>query len=201
MPSENAVTIEIAKLIAARYPKGPESDGEIDACIGLWMEDMDDLSDADLATACRAYRRSTDPADRWFPTPGRIVALSPIGRTMTALGSNDDASRAFAHFVARMRALAFRPSREVPARHLDPADPYRNDAMFAALDAYGGPLAWGQRNIEDPFRVRETEAKWRMSYIAAREGQRHDRDVVRDMAARIAMTHRPMLGGPPPEAK
>ena len=200
MPSRNTVTTEIAKLIATRYPKGPESGDEVDACIAMWMDDLDDLSDADLAAACRAYRRSPDPADRWFPTPGRIMALSPIGRALAVLGSDDDSARAFAHFVARMRALAFRPSRTIPACNLDPADPYRNDAMHSALEAYGGASAWGMRNIDDPFRVRESETKWRAAYKAAREAQRHDRGAVVHAAGRITGQAQAAFG-PAGEAK
>jgi len=195
MPTETAVTLEVSKLIAARYPKGPESAGELDGLIATWLDDLDDLSDADLASACRTYRRSVDPADRWFPTPGRILALSPVGRALATLGSDDDSARAFSDFGARMRALDFRPSRASPARHLDGGDPYRNDAMFSALEAFGGPAAWGARDTSDAYRMRESEAKWRGAYKAAREAQRHDRGAVQDAALRIAAPLRLMIGG------
>jgi hypothetical protein len=195
MPTESAVTLEIGRLVAARYPKGPESAGEIDACVAAWLDDLDDLDDAGLAAACRAYRRSVDPADRWFPTAGRILALSPIGRALATLGSDDDSARAFVDFGARMRALAFRPSRAIPARHLDEGDPYRNDAMFSALEAFGGPSAWGARDTSDAYRLRESEAKWRAAYRAARESQRQDREAIVYTARMIAAPARLMLGG------
>lgn len=194
MPTESAVTLEVSKLIAARYPKGPESAGELDGCIAMWLDDLDDLTDADLAAACRTYRRSVDPADRWFPTPGRILALSPVGRALSGLGSDDDSARAFADFGARMRALAFRPSRALPARHLDEVDPYRNDAMFSALEAFGGPSAWGARDTSDSYRLRESEAKWRAAYKACREAQRHDREAVIYTSRQIAAPSRAMIG-------
>jgi hypothetical protein len=195
MPTRAAVTLEVGKLIAARYPKGPESAGELDGCIAMWLDDLDDLTDADLAAACRTYRRSVEPADRWFPTPGRILALSPIGRALATLGSDDDSARAFVHFGARMRALGFRPSRAIPARHLDEGDPYRNDAMFSALDAFGGPSAWGARDTSDAYRLRESEARWRAAYRAAREAQRQDREAIVYTARMIAAPARLMLGG------
>lgn len=195
MPTKSAVTFEVGKLIAARYPKGPESAGELDGCIAMWLDDLDDLTDADLAAACRAYRRSVEPADRWFPTPGRILALSPVGRAMAALGSDEDSARALTDFVARMRALGFRPSRDAAARHLDPVDPYRNDAMFQALADFGGATAWGMRNVEDPYRVREAESRWMASYRAARLRQVHDREAVRFAACRLASSPR-LLAAP-----
>jgi hypothetical protein len=195
MPTRAAVTLEVGKLIAARYPKGPESAGELDGCIAMWLDDLDDLTDADLAAACRTYRRSVEPADRWFPTPGRILALSPIGRALATLGSDDDSARAFVHFGARMRALGFRPSRAIPARHLDEGDPYRNDAMFSALEAFGGPSAWGARDTSDAYRLRESEARWRAAYRAAREAQRQDREAIVYTARMIAAPARLMLGG------
>jgi hypothetical protein len=94
-----------------------------------------------------------------------------------------------------MRALGFRPSRALPARHLDEVDPYRNDAMFCALEAFGGPAAWGARDTSDAYRMRESEAKWRGAYRAAREAQRHDRGAVQDAARRIASPVRAMIGG------
>jgi hypothetical protein len=132
---------------------------------------------------------------RKLPTTGEIVARTPIGRALATLGSDDDSARAFAHFGARMRALGFRPSRALPARHLDEEDPYRNDAMFSALEAFGGPSAWGARDTSDPFRLRESEAKWRAAYRAAREAQRGDREAIVYTARMIAAPARLMLGG------
>ena len=132
---------------------------------------------------------------RKLPTTGEIIARTPIGRAVTALGSDDDSARAFSDFGARMRALDFRPSRASPARHLDGGDPYRNDAMFSALEAFGGPAAWGARDTSDAYRMRESEAKWRGAYKAAREAQRHDRGAVQDAALRIAAPLRLMIGG------
>jgi hypothetical protein len=138
---------------------------------------------------------------RKLPTTGEIIARTPLGQAVTALGSTDDSARAFEDFRARMRALAFQPSRHEPSRHLDPADPYRNDAMFTALESYGGSIAWGKRDTEDPWRVRESEAKWRASYAAAREAQRHDRGAVASVARVIAERPALRLVGPVAEAK
>jgi len=131
---------------------------------------------------------------RKLPTTGEIIARTPIGRALTALGSDDDSARAFTDFGARMRALDFRPSRALPGRHLDGGDPYRNDAMFCALDAFGGPAAWGARDLSDGFRMRESETRWRAAYRAAREAQRHDRGAVQFAALQIAAPARAMIG-------
>ena len=148
--------------------------------------------------AVMAYIGEPDPGQypKPFPDPGKIIARTPHGRAALTIGSDDDSARAFRDFCARMKdaRLCYRPSRDEPARHLDPEDPYRNDAMHTALEDFGGASAWGARNVEDPFRVRESEAKWRASYRAARARQGQDRDAVRFTARRLLARPVVMLG-------
>lgn len=184
MLSEHAVTAEIAKLIAGRYAKGPESEPEIDACIALWRDDLDDLNDAELAAACRAFRRSTLDADRWWPTPGRIFALSPMGRTVSFLGGAEDADLAAADFRRAFAATGDQPRIEDAERHLDPLDGWRNAAMFQALRAVGGAKAWAQTPdpAHDARGAQAAMGPWRAAYVAARRGQAQDGEVVRAIA-------------------
>lgn len=160
MPSRTAVTVEIAKFVALRYPKAPETDPEAQMVEELWLEDLAALDDRQFSAACARYRKSIDPDDRWFPTPGRILACSPYGEAVALIGSDADADAALGDYLRRYQVVLTRggPSREHLHRHLDP-DPYRNDAMFAAFETVG-PLA-------DPPTPGQRIA-WRTRYMQAR---------------------------------
>jgi hypothetical protein len=179
MPSQHAVAHAISRFVAAGYPNIP-SEEVIELTIEGWSEDLADLTDAELADACRAYRRSIDPADRWWPTPGRILALSPLGRVAAQLGSTSEVDLAWTDFNERMQALAGfgGPRIEDEKYHLD-ADPHRNEAMFEALHAFGGFRAWQMATVED----RSGPARWRATYAEARRRQAADLSAVRAMLA------------------
>jgi hypothetical protein len=122
-----------------------------------------------------------------YPDVGMLYARSDLGIAASALGSAADASKAFTDFRSRMRALAFAPSRNHEARHLDRLDPYRNDAMFAALDAMGGAEAWRTQDLSHPATLARVQAEWSAAYLAVRSRQREDR-------AAIAHTARALQG-------
>jgi hypothetical protein len=128
--------------------------------------------------AIDAYLAEPDPGQypKPWPDPGKLIARTAIGRAAGHLGSDADADRAFADFVARMQALAFRPDREDPSRRLDPADPYRDDAMFAALRAVGGPEGWrgAPTQAGDPIGFDRIRRAWLAAYRDTRAGQRRD---------------------------
>lgn len=186
MASIPAIAEVIARFRLYEYPKMPPDDCD-NMLTRAWAEDLADLTDDELRAACRAYRKSADPGDRWWPQPGRLIALSATGHAIAHLGSRTDAERAFEDFRARMRALGFDPSRENDARHLDPRDPYRNDAMFTALAAMGGSRAWGERDLTHPLSLKEAREAWIAAYIGARVGHRTDR-------AAVALTARALTG-------
>lgn len=190
MPTPAVIAREIAGFVARNYPQPPGPD-VARLMVEAWAEDLAELTDADLIAACSAYRRSTDPADRWWPTPGRLRALAPVGRAAAFLGGDADAEKAFEDFRARMVALAFRPDRDDAERHLDPEDPYRNDAMFAALATLAGPGWWGDPAVDAKgFEIRRRA--WISVYAQHRKGQAHDAGAVKRLVAR----GQKQLGGP-----
>lgn len=182
MPTPNAVENQIARFLAAGYPHAPSAH-TVELTVGVWLDDLNDLNDAEFDEACRAYRRSTDPADRWWPTPGRLRAVSALGRASAALGTSSDAEVAFCDFCARMSFLGFRPDRDDEARHLDPKDPARNDAMFAALAAVGGSRAWGlaPNAAANPIDFGVRQRAWTARYVEVRRGQAADPAIVRSL--------------------
>jgi hypothetical protein len=173
----------IAHFRAYEYPKQPAADLNEALMLG-WAEDLAELTDDELAAACKAYRTSTDPADRWWPQPGRLIALSPVGRAALALGSETDADAAWADFNRRMQHLAGRGGPLRGERELD-SDGYRNDAMWAGLRGIGGARVWDRWDLSD----RAIPARWRAAYVAARVASRQDRDAVR--VAALALTATP----------
>jgi hypothetical protein len=173
MPSKACIADQLARFVSQRYPNAPAGD-EAKALALSWLDDLADLDDAAFEAACRAYRNSPVAEDRWWPTPGRIRAHLPAGRAANFLGSDADAEIAFADFVRRMPAVSFRPDRDDETRHLDPADPYRNDAMFEGLRAVGGAQAWGRAEIGNPATMGSLRKTWTAAYREARMGQRRD---------------------------
>ena len=180
MPTPDAVENQIARFLAAGYPHAPSAQ-TVELTVGVWLDDLDDLDDRDLDAACRAYRRSPDPADRWWPTPGRLRALSSLGRSQAHLGSATDAEAAFDFFATRLRHLGFRPDRDDPARHLDPADPARNDAMFVALTETGGVTTYrmAPTPTADAIGHAQLRRRWVAAYVDARKVQAADPAIVR----------------------
>jgi hypothetical protein len=192
MPSKACIADQIARFVSQRYPSAPAGD-EARALALSWLDDLADLDDAAFVEACRAYRNSPVAEDRWWPTPGRIRANLPAGRAANFLGSDADAETAFADFVRRMPALSFRPDRDDPTgkAHLDPADPYRNDAMFAGLAAVGGARAWGASEIGNPATLGGLRKVWTAAYRDVRRGQVRDPE-----ALRVTAGGQKQIGGP-----
>lgn len=180
MPTRDCIDDQLARFVALGYPGAPPAE-MIDLTAEEWSEVLDDLPDADFVAACRLYKRSTEASDRFFPLPARIRAMSPSGRAAAHLGSDADADQAFADFVQRMPAVCFRPNRDdaTGAAHLDPADPYRNDAMFAGLAAVGGAQAWGRAEIGNPATLGSLRKVWAAAYRDVRKGQARDPEALR----------------------
>lgn len=132
----------------------------------------------------------TGPYPLRWPEPGRVIAFTVVGRTALAMGTPTDADAAFEHFVARMAYIGFMPSRDVPSRMLDPDDPVRNDAMFMALDRFGGAGAWRCVPTQDANGAGFASARkrWTAFYAEVRSGQSVDAPTVR-----IAASVRPTL--------
>lgn len=190
MPTPNAIRIELARLLTCGYPNPPSED--MLPLVGrLWVDDLEALSDEQLAAACRAYRQSPDKDDRWWPTPGRLLALSGHGAAIRHLGSDADGDRAWTDYNRRMRDTdgVGGPARGVPVRELDPDDHYRNEAMWAAHEAIGGWRVWARMDADD----RRIPGVWRKAYLAIRSVQRFDSDAVAVTARMIAPASRPAL--------
>ncbi len=182
MPTPNAIRVELARLLTCGYPNPPSED--MLPLVGqLWVDDLETLSDEQLSAACKAYRQSPDKEDRWWPTPGRLLALSHHGAAIRHLGSDADADKAWTDYNRRMRATdgIGGPMRGIPARDLD-ADPYRNDAMWAGHEAIGGWRAWATSSVDD----KRIPAVWRKAYLAARNGQKVDPAAIATTARAIA---------------
>lgn len=130
---------------------------------------------------------------RKLPTTGEIIARTPVGRTSTAIGTASDAERAFADFQIRLRwciGMNVRPDRD--GAQLDPADPYRNDAMFQAWATYPrGPAAPDER--EKPFEFDQARKRWIAAYLEARHGQARDPAAVQST---LALAQQALLTGP-----
>lgn len=154
-------------------------------------DDMADLLNAAGLTAAEARdaagRYCIEPNATQFRKPwpdvGMLVARSCLGRASAALGTSSDAEVAFRDFCARMSFLGFRPDRDDEARHLDPKDPARNDAMFAALAAVGGSRAWGlaPNAAANPIDFGVRQRAWTARYVEVRRGQAADPAIVRSI--------------------
>jgi hypothetical protein len=152
----------------------------------------------DLPEATRAVQAYLDEPDpgtypKPWPDPGKLIARTARGRAMVYLGSKTDGEAAFEHFRARMRALVGEPDRDTPRRHLDPADPYRNDAMFAALDKVGGASRWCGLDLSHPLALKETREQWIAAYTEARAVSRADQDAVRFTARLTTRAPQPLI--------
>lgn len=190
MPTPNAIRIELARLLTCGYPNPPSED--MLPLVGqLWVDDLEALSDEQLSAACKAYRQSPDKDDRWWPTPGRLLALSGHGAAIRHLGSDADGDKAWTDYNRRMRATdgIGGPARGVPLRELDASDSYRNDAMWAGHEALGGWKAWARMDPDD----KRLPSVWRKAYLAKRIVQKVDPAAVAATAKSIAAPVRPRL--------
>lgn len=188
MISPEAALSEIGALIAAGYPN-PPADPEL--TLAIWLDVLDPLDDAQLHAAATAYMSSPDKDDRWWPTPGRLLALSGHGAAIRHLGSDTDGDKAWTDYNRRMRATdgIGGPMRGVPLRELDAEDGYRNDAMWAGHEAIGGWRAWARMESDD----KRIPAVWRKAYLAVRGVQKIDPAAIATTARMIAPVARPAL--------
>lgn len=90
----------VAKLCLYGYPGAPKSPELQRALVATLAHDLADVPEDELAEACAAFVRSTDPGDRYMPTPGRLIALTPSHRRM-----EEAESRAGERFGRALRAL------------------------------------------------------------------------------------------------
>jgi len=117
-----------------------------------------------------------------WPSPGHLVARTGIARTAAQLGSTDESEAAWTHMHRRMAAVGFSPDRDVPARNLH-SDPAKNDALFVALERFGGAERWRQMPKEDTNPIGHHAAKkaWTACFVAARKAQGNNPTTVRQM--------------------
>lgn len=155
------------------------------------------ISIADAEAAVSDYLAEPDPGQypKPWPDPGKLIARTPTGRAAAHLGSDADADAAFVAFRHRLALVGFAPSREDEARHLDPTDAYRNDAMFRALEACGGSRAWGAMDLSHPAALKAKRDEWVEAYRAARAEQRQDKSAVRALLVARASVARQLTDG------
>jgi hypothetical protein len=55
------------------YPKSPMTDGERKVWFAQWCDDLKHKTDSEIAYACTRYRQNSE--NRFFPTPGQLIAL------------------------------------------------------------------------------------------------------------------------------
>ncbi len=151
-----------------------------------WSRIFVHTTDAELDAAVDAYLSAPAP---WWPTPGQVLAHTPIAMLAATLGTDADADRAWTDLGARLAHLRNRQRRpaEVFAlpTALDP-EPNRHAAMWAGLVVIGGIDGHGQSDIND----RTVAARFRAAYLAARQQQRVD-----PVAVRAILTAAPLMIG------
>jgi hypothetical protein len=183
--------MQIFALMDSQGLKKPESHGTAEgraAAIGGYLAAfaLDGYTWEEVYPA--ALRYAAEPQADNFPKPwpsaGHIIARTDRARLAARLALPAEGDAAWNHMCARMARLAYRPDRDVPARHLHP-DPAKNDALFVALARFGGPERF--RAIPDPeadprgYDARKREFVGHV--LAARREQGADPAQVRQMMA------------------
>lgn len=87
MLSPEAVVDAIARCRAAGLINAPANDRDTELAAEVWLDDLADLADDELAHACREHRRDPERG-RFMPTPADIRARVP---RLTAPQLNPDA--------------------------------------------------------------------------------------------------------------
>lgn len=105
--------------------------------VALWSADLADLDDATLEAAGRAYRRSTAEADRWFPTPGRLLAFTPERRVERI----DDADEAWGKVIGIAQSKGRAAGLAENRHRWDSAGEDYGAALWAGIEACGGWIA------------------------------------------------------------
>lgn len=145
----------------------------------------------ELEAAVMEYVSEPDQGQypKCWPSPGHLVARSPMGRVAATLGTDADADRAWTDLNARLAHLRCKGRRPTEAFILPTAlDPEanRHAAMWAGLVVIGGIDGHGQSDVND----RTVAARFRAAYIAARQQQR-----VNPAAVRAILTAAPLMIG------
>lgn len=137
--------------------------------------------DPELDAAVFAYLGGTSP---WWPTPGQVLALTPLAQTAALLGNDDEGEASWAHMHRRMPRIGFAPDRDAPARWLHD-DPTKNDALFRALDRFGGVDRFREIPTQDanPAGYGAAKKAWIACFTAARKAQGADPSTVRQIVA------------------
>jgi hypothetical protein len=134
--------------------------------IDVWAEDLADVTDDDLDALGRAYARS---GERWWPTPGQLLALGR--RTATASDAMATPDAAWGHVLAGMgtRWGYYRwpwSGEGEPTAGRQPLhdDPVIDAALWAGVSAVGG---WVAMCHGDPDNA-ANRAAFRAAYAAER---------------------------------
>lgn len=137
--------------------------------------------DPELDAAVFRYLGGTSP---WWPMPGQVLALTPLAQTAALLGNDDEGEASWAHMHRRMPRIAFAPDRDAPARWLH-EDPAKNDALFRALDRFGGVDRFREIPTQDanPAGYGAAKKAWIACFTAARKAQGSDPSIVRQIVA------------------
>lgn len=147
-----------------------------------WARIFAHTMDTELDSAVDAYLGGTSP---WWPMPGQILALTPIAQAAALLGNDDEGEASWAHMHRRMPRIGFDPDRDVPARWLHADDPTKNDALFRALDRFGGVDRFREIPTQDanPAGYGAAKKAWIACFTAARKAQGADVATVRQIVA------------------
>src|ERR1051326_3074154 len=72
-PATKAQIIARITALEMYYPKSPMTDGERKVWFAQWCDDLKHKTDSEIAYACTRYRQNSE--NRFFPTPGQLIAL------------------------------------------------------------------------------------------------------------------------------
>src|ERR1051326_6571435 len=72
-PATKAQIIARVTALEMYYPKSPMTDGERKVWFAQWCDDLKHKTDSEIAYACTRYRQNSE--NRFFPTPGQLIAL------------------------------------------------------------------------------------------------------------------------------
>jgi hypothetical protein len=136
---------------------------------------------AEAQEAAAAYVMAFD--DTRFPTPwpsvGKIIAHTPTARRVAHFGGDLDVGEAWADFTQRWRGLSRYATHAEHAAAFKQPDSHQEAAMRFAIEETGGMSAWFNHLPADAPHI---ERRWRDAYRAARKGQAHDPEVVKQIA-------------------
>lgn len=174
-PKEAVGLIDFASLAGfdltdaiARNPKGA---GVVyAAALNEWGLTVPEAQAAILAIVREPW---TSEYRRKVPTPGEIVARTPVGRRALELGTDEDCDRAW---MVCLRVLKERHAAPTAWQHLSEQET-TGRAFLAGLAAMGGWNAWRMSNPSDPWPIKA----WKEGYRAERRRQASEPREVRAM--------------------